>query len=308
MPHPRRTAHLDRIRTLDPRADAHEIYRTTTLYEFPWEMVLGLNLALYRTFASPRIAAVVAGTGEMTHTAKKRANDTGLFMFELIEHGYDHPRGREVVRRLNRMHSGLGVANVDFVYVLGAFVVAPTRFLDESGWRPLCCHERAATYEFYAELGRRMNLSDVPPDYAGLAEFFDAYEDEHLGYSSEGAALMAATQQIIADRNPRLLAPLTGLLTGVLLDERLCHCLGVRPSPVWAHRAWRAALRTRGAIVRQRGPRQESWFTPGAAVEGVYPHGYVLSELGPGDAHRPRVVRRGDPSSDGSSNCREETR
>jgi uncharacterized protein (DUF2236 family) len=286
VPHPRRRTHLDRIRTLDPRIDAHAIYRTTALYEFPWEMVLGLNLAFYRTFAAPRIAAVVAGTGEMAHAPQKRANDTGLFMFELIEHGYDHPRGREVVRRLNRLHRGLGIANVDFVYVLGAFVVAPTRFVDESGWRPLCCHERAATYEFYAELGRRMNLRDVPPDYASFEEFFDAYEDEHLGYSPAGAALMAATQEILANRYPRVFAPLTGVLTGVLLDERLCRCLGVQRAPGWARHTWRAALRARGAVVRRRGPRQQSWFTPGVAVTGVYPDGYTLADLGPRDQDR----------------------
>jgi hypothetical protein len=160
--HPDRFAHVQRLAALDPQTDDHEIYRTTALMEFPWEMRFGLNLAFYRTFAAPRIAALLAHTGEMERQPQKRAMDSGMFMYELIEHGLDHERGKEVVRRLNQMHRRWDIDNEDYVYVLAAFVVAPTRFIDENGWRKLTPVEREATASFYRQLGRHMAIRDLP--------------------------------------------------------------------------------------------------------------------------------------------------
>ena len=44
---------LRRIATLDPETDYEEIYRTATMFEFPWDMTQSLGLALYRSYAVP---------------------------------------------------------------------------------------------------------------------------------------------------------------------------------------------------------------------------------------------------------------
>ncbi|MBK7467669.1 MAG: hypothetical protein IPJ43_13160 [Saprospiraceae bacterium] len=47
----------------------------------------------FRTFASPRIGGVLHGTCEFEARTGKRYDDTDLIISEIIEHGFDGPRG-----------------------------------------------------------------------------------------------------------------------------------------------------------------------------------------------------------------------
>ena len=46
------------------------------LEEFPYEARMGWQLAFLRTFSSPRMAELLAGTGQLTGHTMKRPNDT----------------------------------------------------------------------------------------------------------------------------------------------------------------------------------------------------------------------------------------
>lgn len=279
--HPQRYAVSRATAQLDPVRDAHEVYRAQAMLDMKWEMRLGLNLALYRTFAVPRIATLLAATGEMATNPHKRAFDTGLWMYELIEHGLDHERGREVVRGLNRMHRRYAIADEDYRYVLSTFVVVPTRFIDDVGWRTCTPVEREAVAAFYARLGQLMAIPDVPVGYDAFAAFFDTYEAEHVAYSEAGAAQMHATGGVIAEMLPARLRPLAAPVTAALLEPRLVAALGLHEPPAAVRLAVRLALRLRAVRERRRPPRSEGWFVPGRQVRGVYPHGYDLHDLGP---------------------------
>jgi len=279
--HPQRYALSRATAQLDPAREAHQIYRAQAMLDMKWEMRLGLNLALYRTFAVPRIAGLLAATGEMAGNPHKRAFDTGLWMYELIEHGMEHERGREVVRGLNRMHRRYAIADEDYRYVLATFVVVPTRFIDDVGWRACTPVEREAVAAFYARLGQLMGIPDVPDSYDAFAAFFEAYEAENVAYSEAGAAQMHATGGVIAEMLPRRLRPLAEPVTAALLEPRLRAALGLRQPPPLARQLVRMALRLRAARERRRPPRTEGWFVPGRQVRGVYPQGYDLHDLGP---------------------------
>ena len=286
--HRDRYATRDHLAGLDPVAQAHYIYRTSTMYEFPWETRFGLNLAFYRPFAVPRIAALLKLSGEMSHQPRKRAIDTGLLMYELIEHGFDHPRGREVVSGLNRMHHRWQITNEDYLYVLASFVIVPTRWIDQYGWRPTTNVEREAIAQFYRQLGRRMAITDLPDDYEAFAAAFDKYEKANVAYSEAGAAQMQATQKIVEEQLPRRLRRLGGPAVSALLDARLTQALGVAaPNPVM-RQVIRLGLAVRGALVRRQAPRATPWFVPGRPIRDLYPEGYRLEELGPASARRSR--------------------
>jgi hypothetical protein len=282
----RRRAFLD---TLDPVDDAAVLYRTLVQYELPFEMRFGLNLAFYRTFAAPRIAALLAATGVMAHDPEKRAFDTGLIMYELIEHGFDHPRGRRMVEALNRMHGRWPIAHEDFRYVLSAFVVAPTRWADRWGWRRLRPAERVATATFYAELGDRMAIERVPASYDEFSDVFDAYEARHLAPAEHGPALLRMTQSVIAEQLPVPLRPLghriAPAMTAAVIDRRLARCLGLRPAGRAARATATAVFALRRAALSRLPPPTAPTFTPGMPV-AAYPDGYRLDDLGvrPGDA------------------------
>ena len=73
----------------DPRRDCAQIARELARVAFPWDTTRALELALFRTFASPRIGGLLHATGEFEARSQKRYDDTDLIVSEIVEHGYD---------------------------------------------------------------------------------------------------------------------------------------------------------------------------------------------------------------------------
>ncbi|SCF29288.1 hypothetical protein GA0074696_4152 [Micromonospora purpureochromogenes] len=276
-----RYANLARIRELDPERDYLAIYQTMLRYEFPWDMKLGLNLAFNRSFSIPSIAAVHTATGELTERTQKRIDDTGLLMYEMVLNGFDQPRGRDALRRVNQIHRPYGIPNDDYLYVLGCLVVIPTRWLQQYGWRQPCCHERQATYLFYRELGRRMGISDIPGSYEEFETWFDAHDATHLQPNGDAAAIERATRMLMLTRIPKPFAPLGNALVSAMYDAPLRHAMRV-DAPTWPVRAGlHAALKMRSRLQRWFGaPQTTPLFADGIKAKS-YPDGYEISQLGP---------------------------
>lgn len=280
----RRLVHLARIRELDPVQDYAEIYRLTTLYEFTFDVSIALQLAFYRTYAVPSISALLAHTGHIEHDPVKRAEDTGLLIFEMIEHGFDHPRARTALRVTNGAHRPWTISNEDYLYVLGTFMFVPFRWLDRYGWRRPVAAERVAAYHFYRELGLRMGIRDIPGSWEKYEHWFDTYEREHFAHTPANTRLLRASQQLIADRFPpraRGLGRLLGLaLLDLIEDEPLRRALGVPRTPWVLRGTVKLGFRLRAVVQRFLKPRTSSSFTPGGQMK-AYPDGYQLSDLGP---------------------------
>ncbi|MDG4838563.1 oxygenase MpaB family protein [Micromonospora sp. WMMD967] len=279
-----RYANLTRIRTLDPERDYLDIYQTMLRYEFPWDMKLGLNLAFNRSFSIPAIAAVHTTTGELTDRTQKRIDDTGLLMYEMVLNGFEQPRGRDALRRVNQIHRPYDIGNDDFRYVLGCLVVVPTRWLQEYGWRPPCCHERQATYLFYRELGRRMGITDIPGSYEEFETWFTTHDAVHLQPNDDAAAIERATRMLMLTRIPRIprmLGPLGNALVSAMYDAPLRQAMRV-DAPPWPVRAGlHTALKLRSRSQRWFGaPRTTALFADGIKTKS-YPDGYEISQLGP---------------------------
>ncbi|MFF0658990.1 oxygenase MpaB family protein [Micromonospora tulbaghiae] len=282
-----RYANLIRIRALDPEHDYLAIYQTILRYEFPWDMKLGLNLAFNRSFSIPSISAVHVATGELTERTRKRIDDTGLLMYEMVLNGFDQPRGREALRRVNQIHRPYDIGNDDYLYVLGCLVVIPTRWLQRYGWRHPCCHERQATYLFYRELGRRMGITGIPDSYEAFETWFDAHDAAHLKPNDDAAAIERATRMLMLTRIPKPFAPLGNALVSAMYDAPLRRATRV-DAPAWPVRAGlHLALKTRSRFQRWFGaPGTTPLFADGIKAES-YPDGYEISQLGPHKANVP---------------------
>ncbi|GHJ43929.1 peptidase [Catellatospora sp. TT07R-123] len=268
--------------------DHYAVYRHLALREFGTDMRLGLNLAFYRTFAVPAIARLLLDTGELTERTRKRADDTGLMMYELIAHGPDHPRARHVIAMLNRIHRVYDISPDEYRYVLGTFVFIPTRWIDRYGPRRLRSEERAATWHFYRAVGRLMNIGDLPATWAEFETWFDAYERANFAHDDAATRLIDATRDVLANRFPKPLRRFAAAAGDALLDEPVRRALGVpRPNP--AIRAAVHLLLKLSALVRRLRPVPEPFFVPGRPSR-TYPDGYRLADLGP-DPIRP-VARR----------------
>ncbi|WP_082859746.1 oxygenase MpaB family protein [Alloactinosynnema sp. L-07] len=268
------------IETLDPDVDYEKIIRYTALHDFTFDTALSLQMAFYRTYAIPGIAAVLGGSGEIAARPIKRGEDTGLMVFEIIEHGFDHPRSQRVLNAMNAMHSRWDITNDQFLYVLGVFLIPWMRWLRNYGWRQPTATETAAAHRFYAEMGGRMGITDIPATFEAFEQWFDRYESIHLAPNEHGQRLLHASHKLFTNRFPPRLAFLGITFGNALLDDALRHALGVNGPSAPARGLIRLIFKVRARILRWHKAPTNSGFTPDGVTPG-YPDGYSLEQLGP---------------------------
>src|SRR5215472_2900021 len=85
---------LREIERLDPERDHQRIVHLSFGYEFPWDSVRALEVALYRTYCSPRISGLLDRTQEFYRETQRRYDDTAILIAEMCEWGYEKDRGK----------------------------------------------------------------------------------------------------------------------------------------------------------------------------------------------------------------------
>jgi hypothetical protein len=219
-------------------------------------------------------------TGEFERRPQKRYDDTDIIVSELSEHGYDSERGKRALRRMNQLHGRFAIANEDFLYVLSTFVYEPIRWNEHFGWRPMCEQERLASFFFWREVGRRMNIKDLPENYDVFERFNRIYEQQHYRFTEANHRVGAATRELFVGWFPRFLSPLVRSAIYTLLDDHLIDAFGFpKPSPFMR---WfvLGALRVRAALVRYLPPRRHPRLRTEMGHPS-YPEGYTIESLGP---------------------------
>ena len=264
----------------DPRRDCAAIARRLGTIDFPWDTTRSLELALFRTFASPRIGGLLHRTGEFESRTQKRYDDTDLIVSEIVSNGFDSDRGRRAIARMNALHARFAIANEDFLYVLSTFVFEPIRWNARFGWRRMTERERLGWFWFWREVGDRMHLRDLPDDFARFERFNVAYEAEHFRFTNANRQVALATREMFAGWFPRPLRPLVRRSIHGLLDAPLRVAFGLPEAPKWLVAATQAALRARAFALR-RLPRRKRPMLRTTIARADYPHGYEIESLGP---------------------------
>jgi hypothetical protein len=271
---------LNELRTLDPVRDHQRIVFLSTCFEFPFDTTRALEFALYRTYCVPSISGLLDRTGEFARRPQKRYDDTDIIVSELMEWGYDSDRGRRALRRMNQMHGRFAIANDDFLYVLSTFVYEPIRWNARFGWRPMCVQEKLGMFRFWREVGRRMNIQDVPADYDAFEQFNVEYERKHFRYSDANHRVGAATRDLFVSWFPRPLHVAVRPAIYALMDDPLIEAFGFpRPSPL-LRRLVGGALKLRGQLAGLLPPRRHPRLRT-AMRHPSYPDGYTIEQLGP---------------------------
>ena len=207
------------------------------------------NLRFFVPFASPAYPPCLTGR-EFSQRSQKRYDDTDIIVSELLEWGYDSERGKRALRRLNQLHGRFTIANEDFLYVLSTFIFEPIRWNGRFGWRLLCEQERLGYFYFWREVGRRMNIRDIPVSYDVFERFNKDYEREHYRFTEANRRVGAATRELFASWFPRFLAPVVRSAIYALLDDRLIEAFGFPQPSRLMRRLVPGALRLRAGFVR----------------------------------------------------------
>lgn len=275
---------LDEILRLDPEEDHQRIVFLSTRHDFAFDTTRALEFALFRTFCVPSISAILDRTGEFLHRAQRRYDDTDIIVSELIEWGYDSERGRAALRRMNQIHGRFDIANDDYLYVLSTFVFEPIRWNARFGWRPMCVPERLAHFFFWREVGRRMNIKQLPETYDAFERFNAEYERAHFRFEPSNGRVGAATRDMFLGWLPAPLRPLARPAIYALMDEPLIAAFGFPRPPRLVRRLVEVGLKARAVLLRLLPPRRKPLLRT-SMRQRSYPLGYRIEDLGP-----PRVA------------------
>ncbi|KAF9476143.1 hypothetical protein BDN70DRAFT_935289 [Pholiota conissans] len=186
---------------LDPQ-EAQEIMHTSTFYDMPTLLYYALSFSLFKTYAIPSISKLLVATKELSTkgNVSRRLSDTELLIstwyicpisgfsdpaFHLTNKGpnakpADDPRANIALARANWLHSKYKISNSDFLYTLCLFVTGSIYWSDLYGWRSLSALEKHAFYVFWAEVGRRMNIKDIPDSLEAMLAYSKQYEDTYM--------------------------------------------------------------------------------------------------------------------------------
>jgi hypothetical protein len=271
---------LGEILRLDPVTDHQRIVFLSTRFDFPFDTTRSLEFALFRTFCVPSIGALLDRTGEFQERAQKRYDDTDIIVSELMEHGYDSDRGQRALHRMNQQHGRFAIRNDDFLYVLSTFIYEPIRWNARFGWRPMCANEKLALFHFWCEVGRRMNIQDIPADYDEYERLNIAYEKTNYRFTEANHRVGKATLEMFVAWFPRLVAPLTRRAMIAMMDDPVVEGFGFpRPSRLmrWV---METSLKLRARVLRWL-PRRRRPVLRTEAKHWTYPNGYVIEQLGP---------------------------
>lgn len=269
----------ERIAALDAEKDHVEIVYLIGSYEFPWELQRSLEFALFRTFAVPSIAELLDRTAQFQNAGQKRYDDTSLLIAEITEHGYDSERGRAAIRRMNQLHRRFDISNEDYLYVLSTFIFEPIRWNPILSWRPSTDHENRANYYFWREIGRRMNIKDIPESLEAFDAFNRDYEKKYFRHTPHTERVGRASLATFTGWFPPFLHPLVRSAIYALMDDPLREAFGFPKMPAWYTALLKGALRLRAQIVK-RLPRRKKPFSLTREPNRTYPKGYEIDELG----------------------------
>ena len=270
----------ERIAGLDAAKDHQEIVFLLVCHVFPWDIERALEFGLFRTFAVPSISKLLSKTGEFKNRPQKRYDDTELIMYELLENGYDSDRAKEAFRRMNSMHGSFSISNDDFLYVLTTFIYTPIYWIEKFGWRVLTQHEKLSVFLFFREVGKRMNIKDIPEDYDTFEKFHKQFEQDNFKYSETNQEIGKYTRSLILSFYiPKFLAFAGRPFVACFMDEPLISAMGFRRPPKILRGIVNGAMGLRAGFVKLL-PERKTPLLGTEVRRPTYPDGYKIKELG----------------------------
>jgi len=137
-----------------------------------------------------------------------------------------------------------------------------------------------ASVNYYRQLGRHMNIPDIPETYDAFAELMDTYEADHFAYDAGGRRVADATMALMRTFYAKPLRRPAGLFARALMDDPLREAFRYDAPPAVLQRASRTALRARGVLLRAFPARRDPKLIEDISWIRSYPDGHDVEQLG----------------------------
>jgi hypothetical protein len=273
-----RSENLKLIEQLNPEQDHCQIYHLMLGYEFPWDVTRALEVALMKTYCIPSISKLLDKTGEFHKHPQKRYDDTAIIVVEMSKWGYDSERGSQALQRMNAIHGRFKIANEDFLYVLSTFIYEPIRWNERFGWRRMCEQEKLAAFYFWREVGKRMNISNIPETFSEFERFNEEYEQVNFTYSDTNRRIGEATRDLFLSWYPAGTHFILKPVIYALLDDRMLDAFGFEHPHLWLRVVVDNSLKIRSKLLKFLPPNKQSKFFIDSPIRS-YPDGYEIGDV-----------------------------
>ncbi|KAJ7912574.1 hypothetical protein B0H13DRAFT_2007216 [Mycena leptocephala] len=223
-------------------------------YDMPTLSEYSLAFALFKTYGIPTISKLLLDTKQLASpglVARRYTDVTTWVACPLSGRSAgakagapaDDPRTAIALARVNWLHSKYKISNEDYLYTLGLFAFEPAAWAARFGWRPHSPLERYASLVYWTEIGRRMNIQNIP----STAEDFRPgceYEEEHMVPAQSNHLVAKHTTDELLFMVPEKFG-LRSFFEGItrsLLDERTRIAMMQPEAPAYALPLVRGAL------------------------------------------------------------------
>ncbi|KAI1503491.1 hypothetical protein F5X99DRAFT_375396 [Biscogniauxia marginata] len=245
-------AYIDDPYKLDYK-QAQEIMHLSILYEMPFLFVFGTQWALIKSYGIANGTRLLVQTRQLCDPDKvgKRAEDTAVFLVELLAGDPDSERGRLTMAKLNWMHGRYRIDQGDYLHTLALFVLEPQLWVDRYGWRAMTRLEKVAYFLYWREIGHRMGIGGIPETLEDLARWRVEYERDNLYFAPENRMVVDATVDLFLRQTPRFLHGFVRSIFVSFIDEKVVReSLGYPDPPAWATALTTWSFRLHGFAVR----------------------------------------------------------
>jgi hypothetical protein len=273
------TPHEREIAERDHEAIMRDLVGVLFRWDFQRSMI---DLVFMKGLAAPRIAGLIGANRYLPAKPQKRYDDTAIMMTELVKHGHSSERGRQMIDRMNHIHSRFRIRQEDYIFVLTSFMFEPIRWNARFGWRPFSHIEKYAGYCFWREVGKRMQLTEIPDSYEACQRFNEDYEVQQLRRTHASVALAAILFRLLESWMPAPARPFVRPGLSALVDDSLLACFDVPPAGRLLKWLVPAVLRLRARALRLLPRRKTARYYADKPLRS-YQHGYTIAELGPPD-------------------------
>lgn len=287
-----RYSHLRRIEQLDPERDHCEVMRLIVGHEFPFDFNRTLaEMTFVKSAASAKIVGMWHANGYLAAHTQKRYDDTLIALTELVLHGYDSERGRQMFEHMAHIHAHYKIRNKDYLFVLTCLMLEPMRWNARFGWRPMCDVEKQSQFHFWREVGRRMHIEEIPDSLAACDAWNVTYAQQEFRRTQASVALTAPMFRLLESWIPWPLSRLVKPSMSALLEPELLPIFDLEPPPRWFTTLVRIGLRTRARALRLLPARSRSALYCQGSLRS-YPEGYTIPRLGPPEDWHEQRTRR----------------
>uniref|UniRef100_D8Q7B7 ER-bound oxygenase mpaB/mpaB'/Rubber oxygenase catalytic domain-containing protein n=1 Tax=Schizophyllum commune (strain H4-8 / FGSC 9210) TaxID=578458 RepID=D8Q7B7_SCHCM len=225
-------------------AEAQDVVHLALGWDMPFLMTMALEFALFQTYAVPSISKLLLATRELAsrETVSKRVADTELLLTTWATcpiNGYFpgatndpgqpiDPRAALSLARVNWLHSKYNIS-----------------WAEKYGWRSFSDLEKHAWFVYWVEIGKRMNIKDIPPTFEALSEWREQYEKEHMKPAPSNAKVAKFTADELLFPFPKAfgIKEFGRRVTVCLMSERVRVAMMEEAQPWFMHAATLGALR-----------------------------------------------------------------